>query len=84
MKTGINKSNYVQKYINNRLYSRSRKSYYLLWNNSLDEVAIIANSVVTNDLPARRVAVGIPSKVISTKGSTGYILNHYTHNDTSK
>jgi serine O-acetyltransferase len=39
-----------------------------------DDVAIGANAVVTKDLPQHVVAVGIPAKVISTKGSTALVL----------
>jgi serine O-acetyltransferase len=39
-----------------------------------DDVAIGANAVVTESLPDKAVAVGIPAKVISLKGSFGYIL----------
>jgi len=35
--------------------------------------AIGANAVVTRDLCENAVAVGIPAKVISTEGSTGYV-----------
>ncbi len=38
-----------------------------------DNVAIGANAVVTNDIPDNAVVVGVPAKVISYKGSTGYI-----------
>lgn len=39
-----------------------------------DNVAIGANCVVTSDIPDSAVVVGIPGKVISYKGSDGYIL----------
>jgi serine O-acetyltransferase len=39
-----------------------------------DDVAIGANAVVTKDLPNHVVAVGIPAKVISDKGSVALIL----------
>ena len=38
-----------------------------------DNVAIGANSVVTSDIPDSAVVVGIPAKIISYKGSKGYI-----------
>jgi len=37
-------------------------------------VAIGANCVVTKDIPANSVVVGIPAKVISDKGSEDYII----------
>ena len=40
-----------------------------------NNVAIGANSVVTKDIPDDSVVVGIPGKVISKKGSEGYINN---------
>lgn len=40
-----------------------------------NNVAIGANSVVTKDIPDNAVVVGIPGKIISYKGSTGYINN---------
>ncbi len=40
-----------------------------------DQAAIGANSVVTKDIPARSVVVGIPGKVISNGGSDGYVNN---------
>lgn len=40
-----------------------------------DNVAIGANSVVTKDVPSNGVVVGIPGKVISFKGSDGYVNN---------
>jgi serine O-acetyltransferase len=42
-----------------------------------NNVAIGANCVVTKDIPDNAVVVGIPGKVISFKGSEGYILNAY-------
>lgn len=39
--------------------------------------AIGANCVVTKDIPDNAVVVGIPGKVISYKGSDGYIHNKY-------
>jgi len=38
-----------------------------------DDAAVGANAVVTKDIPAGGVAVGIPAKVISTEGSAGYV-----------
>jgi serine O-acetyltransferase len=38
-----------------------------------NNVAIGANSVVTNDIPDCAVVVGIPARVVSLEGSTGYI-----------
>lgn len=38
-----------------------------------NDVAVGANAVVTKDLPDKAVAVGIPAKVISYKGSNDYI-----------
>ena len=40
-----------------------------------NNAAIGANCVVTRDVPDNGVAVGIPAKVISYEGSTGYINN---------
>lgn len=40
-----------------------------------NNVAIGANAVVTDDIPDNAVAVGIPAKIISFKGSEGYIMN---------
>lgn len=40
-----------------------------------NNVAIGANCVVTRDVPDHAVVVGIPGRVISDKGSDGYILN---------
>lgn len=40
-----------------------------------NNVAIGANCVVTRDIPDNAVVVGVPGRVISFKGSTGYILN---------
>ncbi|UNP74889.1 serine O-acetyltransferase [Bacillus nitratireducens] len=43
-----------------------------------DNAAIGANCVVTKDVPANAVVVGVPGKVISMNGSNGYIGNtHY-------
>lgn len=38
-----------------------------------NNVAIGANSVVTNDIPDNAVVVGIPARVVSLEGSTGYV-----------
>ena len=38
-----------------------------------NNVAIGANCVVTKDIPDNSVVVGIPGKVISQKGATGYV-----------
>lgn len=38
-----------------------------------DGAAIGMNAVVTKDIPENGVAVGIPAKVISLKGSNGYV-----------
>lgn len=38
-----------------------------------NNVAVGANCVVTKDVPADSVVVGIPGKVISKEGSAGYI-----------
>ena len=40
-----------------------------------NNVAIGANSVVTKDIPDNAVVVGIPGKIISMKGSYGYVEN---------
>ena len=40
-----------------------------------DNVAVGANCVVTKDIPANSVVVGMPGKVISSEGSKGYINN---------
>jgi len=40
-----------------------------------NDVAIGANAVVTKDLPPFAVAVGVPARVISLKGSEGYVNN---------
>ncbi len=45
-----------------------------------NNVAIGANSVVTKDIPDNSVVVGIPSKVISSQGSLGYV-NRTDYND---
>jgi serine O-acetyltransferase len=39
-----------------------------------NDVAIGANAVVTKDLPDNAVAVGIPAKIISYKGSKDFIV----------
>ena len=38
-----------------------------------NNVAIGANCVVTRDIPDNSVVVGIPGKVISQEGATGYV-----------
>ncbi|MBR8759090.1 serine O-acetyltransferase [Porphyromonas levii] len=38
-----------------------------------NNVAIGANAVVTHDIPDNAVAVGIPAKVISYDGASGYV-----------
>lgn len=40
-----------------------------------NNVAIGANAVVLDDVPDNGVVAGIPAKLISNKGSDGYILN---------
>lgn len=40
-----------------------------------DCAAIGANAVVTHDVPENGVAVGIPARVISSKGSEGYVTS---------
>ena len=46
-----------------------------------NNVAIGANCVVTKDVPKNGVVVGVPGKVISYKGSAGYVNNtDYGHN----
>ena len=40
-----------------------------------NNVAIGANAVVTKDRPDNSVVVGIPARIILTKGAVGYILN---------
>jgi serine O-acetyltransferase len=45
-----------------------------------NNVAIGANCVVTKDVPDNAVVVGIPGKVISYKGSEGYV-NHTDYED---
>ncbi len=40
-----------------------------------NNVAIGANAVVTHDVPDNAVVAGIPAKIISMKGSEGYISN---------
>lgn len=38
-----------------------------------DDAAVGANAVVTKDVPAHGVATGIPARVISDRGSDGYV-----------
>jgi serine O-acetyltransferase len=38
-----------------------------------DDAAVGANAVVTKDVPAKSVAVGIPAVIISDRGSEGYV-----------
>ena len=38
-----------------------------------DDVAVGANAVVTQSLPARAVAVGIPARIVNRKGSFAYV-----------
>ena len=38
-----------------------------------DNVAIGANAVVITDIPANSVVVGVPARIISNKGSEGYV-----------
>jgi serine O-acetyltransferase len=40
-----------------------------------NNVAIGANCVVTKDIPDNAVVVGIPGRVISYEGSSGYVIN---------
>lgn len=47
-----------------------------------NNVAIGANCVVTKDVPDNAVVVGIPGKVISYKGSEGYI-DHTSYEETA-
>lgn len=46
-----------------------------------NDVAIGANAVVTKDVPDHAVVVGIPAKVISMQGATGYINRKYNPNN---
>jgi serine O-acetyltransferase len=40
-----------------------------------NDVAIGANCVVTKDVPDHAVVVGVPGKIVSYEGSTGYVQN---------
>lgn len=40
-----------------------------------DNVAIGANAVVIDDIPANSVAAGNPAKIVSDNGAAGYIIN---------
>jgi serine O-acetyltransferase len=42
--------------------------------------AIGANSVVVNDVPENAVVVGVPARVVSNEGSTGYINRVFESN----
>jgi serine O-acetyltransferase len=46
-----------------------------------DDVAIGANAVVTRSVPSRAVAVGIPARVRSCRGSFDYIMYRHMEND---
>ncbi len=46
-----------------------------------NDVAIGANAVVTNSLPDRAVAVGVPAKIISYEGSFNFVLYENMEND---
>lgn len=48
-----------------------------------DNAAIGANAVVTKDVPPNSVVVGIPGKVISQDGSTGYVNNTLAESESS-
>ena len=47
-----------------------------------DDVAIGANAVVTRDVPSGSVVIGAPARVVSDKGSDGYIC-HTDYGDPS-
>ena len=49
-----------------------------------DNSAIGANAVITKDVPPHSVVVGIPGKVISQDGSTGYVNNTLTRSPDSE
>lgn len=49
-----------------------------------NDVAIGANAVVTKDLPDYAVAVGIPAKIISYKGSKDFIFYREANNEASQ
>ena len=40
-----------------------------------NNVAIVANTVVTKHVPYNAVVVGVPGRVISLNGSTDYVMN---------
>jgi len=40
-----------------------------------NDVAVGANSVVVDSVPDFGVAAGVPAKVISSKGSSAYVVN---------
>lgn len=41
-----------------------------------NNVAVGANAVVTKDVPDSAVVAGVPAKIISMKGSEGYVVNY--------
>lgn len=46
-----------------------------------DDSIVGANAVVTRDVPAKGVAVGVPACMISTDGSAGYVNNTWPPSD---
>lgn len=48
-----------------------------------NDVAIGANAVVLESIPDSAVAVGIPAKVVSYQGSSGYVVNTQTNGSSS-
>ena len=46
-----------------------------------NDVAVGANSVVVESVPDSGVAVGVPAKVISYKGSSDYVVNTQTDHE---